>query len=148
MSDRPHRGGDGRPELLCLDDGPLGKVAAGEAGGKAHVVLNLGAVARLPAGGARLDDGRFQPLGGAVDGSRQPGRAGTDDDQIVDGPVDGLRDVQELAELAIAGVLEDALAAQRDHRRRLGGDAEALEQALDAAVVRRRRSSQRASGSC
>ena len=64
-----------RAELLRLHEGPLGEVAAGDAGREAEVVLDPRAGAGLPAGRDHVDAQRSQPLGGAVDGGGQSGRA-------------------------------------------------------------------------
>ena len=62
-------------ELARLPAGPVGELAAGDAVGEAEVVLDPAALPGLPAGRLALDEHRPQPLGGAVDGGAEPGRA-------------------------------------------------------------------------
>ena len=51
---------------------------------EAEVVLDAGALAGLPARCVAFDDGGVQPFRRAVDRGRQPGRAGADDDEVVE----------------------------------------------------------------
>jgi hypothetical protein len=67
-----------------LPPGPLGQLAAADAVGEPEVVLDAAALAGLPAGRLALDEHRPQPLGGAVDGGAQPGRAAAHHDQVVE----------------------------------------------------------------
>ena len=62
-------------ELQRLPARPVGELLAGDAVGEAQVVLDPGALARLPAGGVRLDQHGVEPFGGAVDRRAQPARA-------------------------------------------------------------------------
>ena len=59
------------------------EVGSGEPGRETEVVLDARAHSGLAAERLPLDDDRAQPLGGAVDGGREPGGAGADDDEVV-----------------------------------------------------------------
>jgi hypothetical protein len=72
-------------EAARLLQGAAGQLVAGDAGGKAEVVLDPGGGAGLAAGSLALDDDRPQSLGGAVDGGREAGWPGTDDHRVVFG---------------------------------------------------------------
>ena len=124
------RRGDGqtRAELVGLQDRALGQLAAGDAGGKAEVVLDAHAAAGLAARRRALEHHRAQPFRGAVDGRGQPGRSGADDDQVVDRLLERPADAERLGQLAVRGIAQEQLAAPGDDRRVRLGDAELLEQ--------------------
>ena len=146
--ERGHRAGAGDhgPELLGLDRCPGGEVLAGDAGREAEVVLDARARRRLPADRDGVDRQRPQPLGRAVDRRGQPGRSGTDDDQVVAAlgqRVGGHAQVER--EVAGGGALEEARSVIT-MRQVGGGHAEAVEDGGDIVVRRRRRSSGGAAG--
>ena len=58
--------------------------APGDAVGEAQVVLDPGALAGLAAGRGPLDQDGPQPLGRAVHGRAEAGRAAADDDEVVE----------------------------------------------------------------
>ena len=68
--------GDHGAELARLERRPPGELGAGETGGKAEVVLDASARARLTARGEALDHQRAEALRGGVDrcGQARPGR--------------------------------------------------------------------------
>ncbi len=76
------RGDQLGPELQGLEVAPIGQVRPGQAGGEPHVVLDPRAGPGLAARPEPVEDDGGQPLGGAVDGRREPGRAGADDHQV------------------------------------------------------------------
>src|SRR5439155_16635611 len=69
-------------ELARLTDGAAGELGAADAGGEAEVVLDPARRSRLAAERRALDDQRVEPLGGAVDGGGEAGRAAADDEQV------------------------------------------------------------------
>ena len=71
-------------ELGGLAAGAVGQLGAGDAVGEAEVVLDPAALPGLPARGLPLDEHGAQPLGRAVDGGAQPGRAAADDHEVVE----------------------------------------------------------------
>ena len=52
--------------------------------GETGEVLDVGGEHELPAGADALDHDRVQVRPGGVDGRREPGRAGSDDDDVAD----------------------------------------------------------------
>ena len=85
-------GGQRGAELLGLHEGALGQVAAGDAGGKAQVVLDLGTGAGLAARCDGIHGHDVQPFGGGIDRRRQPGRPGADHQHVVDAVgIDGVQ---------------------------------------------------------
>ena len=81
---RVDAGDRARDQDLCAEPPRLmqragGKFVTGNPAGKAEIVLDPRGGARLAAGRLALDDDRAQPLGCAVDRSRQAGRPAADD---------------------------------------------------------------------
>ena len=74
--------GDHRAELARLKRRPPTEIRAGEAGGKAEVVLDPSARARLTARGEAFDHQSAETLGGGVDRRGQPGRTAAEDDDV------------------------------------------------------------------
>src|SRR5262249_17994097 len=72
-------------ELSGLPACPVGQLGAGHAVGKAEVVLDPGALARLAAGRRPFDQDGSQALRCPVDRGPESGRAAADDDQVVEG---------------------------------------------------------------
>ena len=68
-----------------LRHGAMGEVGAGEALREPEVVLDRRTLARLTARGLTLDHHGLQSLRRAVDRGGEPGRAGADDAQVVEG---------------------------------------------------------------
>ena len=129
------RGGEVRAELLRLHQGPLGQVAAGDAGREPEVVLDARAGAGLSAGRDHVDAQGSQPLGRAVDRGGQPGRAAADDDEV-EAAVGQVADGQA----EVLGQRTRRRPAQHrsrhDHDGKLGrGDAELAQQTFDGVVV-------------
>ena len=79
---RPVRRGRAGAELARLHDRLERQLSAGDPGRKAEVVLDPARLARLPTQRAALHDQCVQPLGRAVDRSREPCGAGTDHEQV------------------------------------------------------------------
>ena len=138
--DRP-AGEEAGAEPDGLVAGSLGEPHAGDAAREAEVVADHRAGAGLAADSLGLQHDRGQSLGGAVDGGREPGRAGTDDRQVDDRvdldvvgpPVDLDRDVvHALDRLRRAA---DAL-----HERQCGARAGLLDRAPGRPRCRRGRS--------
>jgi mRNA-degrading endonuclease toxin of MazEF toxin-antitoxin module len=72
-----------RPQAPRLAVGAVGQIDATDPIGKAGIVLDPRARARLAAGSMDLDDQRSQSLRGRVDRRPQTRRPGTQDDQVV-----------------------------------------------------------------
>ena len=73
---------DLRAEPLCLQRRPLDEFTTGDPRGEPDVVLDATARPRLPADTDTVHQQRLQALGRAVDGSGEPGGAGTDDHDV------------------------------------------------------------------
>src|SRR5580765_507683 len=116
-SDRFIGNGERRAEFLCLNYGPLRQIASGKAGGKSHVVLNLGTAPCLPARSHAIEQERFQSFRSAIYGRRQSGWSGADDDQIINRVLDRFSDAETICQLPIAGVAQDSILAANDERR-------------------------------
>ena len=124
-----------RAELLRLHERPLGQVGAGDAGREAEVVLDPRARARLPAGRDHVDAQRSQPLGCAVDGGGEPGRAAADDDEV-EAAVGQASDGQAEVLAEGAGRRPAQHRSRHDHHGQLGGgDADVAQQSVDGIVV-------------
>src|SRR6185295_13002412 len=65
----------------------LGQPAPADSAGEAEVVADQRAEGRLPADSTLVDDKGAKPFGSAVDGSREPRRAGADDEQVEVAPL-------------------------------------------------------------
>src|SRR5258708_20859179 len=63
--------------------GAAGEVASTEAGGKAEIIFDAGAEARLAARGFAFDHDRAEAFGSAVNGGGEAGGAATDDGEVV-----------------------------------------------------------------
>ena len=104
-------------EAAGLVGRPLGEVGALEAAREAEVVLDPARLAGLAARGLALDHDGAQPLGRAVDGRGEPGRAAADDDEVVVVEARLVGDAEALGELEQRGPLEDrAVLEQRDRQ--------------------------------
>ena len=113
----PGRHADAGPELLGLDDGPLGQLRARDPRREPQVVLDPGGGARLAAGGHGVDHDGVEPLGGAVDGGGQTARPGTDDEEVADrSRRRGLPETDHGGELGVARVAQHLLPAPDDDR--------------------------------
>ena len=111
-------GGPGA-ELPRLRDRAAGQLGAGDAGGKAEIVLDPPRRARLPAERGALDEERVESLGGAVHRRAQAGRPTADDQQVhLLARRELEADPQRPRELAIARVLQ-LRAAREPHQRQL-----------------------------
>ena len=126
------------PSLRACCSARLDELFAGDAGGEAEVVLDARGGAGLAARRLALDDDGPQALRGPVDGGRQAGRAGADDDGVVLGggglgaQPQKLRDAAQLgldhrlaaveADDGAVAVLRQRAAPQLGRIRRVGGD--------------------------
>ena len=120
-------------ELLGLRQRASGQRLPGDAGGKAEVVLDARARARLPAGRGALEHQHVQPLGRGVDRGRQPRRPGADDHDVAHlrGSSVGAEARAPTPAPRSTGSQHVAAAAQ-DHRHLVDADVEAIEQRLHA----------------
>ena len=104
-----------------------GQLRAGDAGGKAEVVLDPGAGARLSARRPRLGHKGPQPLRRAVDGGRQAGRTGAQHHEVERLPVDLGAQAERARHLGGRRVAEHTVDPNQD--RRLGArDGKRLQQ--------------------
>jgi len=124
-----------RPELLRLDLGPAGERLAGDAGGKAQVVLDLRAGPRLPAWSQGLEHERLQPLGGSVDRGGEPAGTGAHHHEVegVLG-VHRLGEPQLIGEHGRGGIAEHALPRGNHHGQLVSRQLEAGEEATGIRV--------------
>jgi hypothetical protein len=108
---------DGRQQLGAeldgLPPGAVGELAAGHAVREAQVVLDPRGLAGLAAGGELLHEHGAQPLGRAVDGRAEAGRAAAHHDQVVEVPRRHGRQVHPRRHLGVG---------RRDQRLAVGGD--------------------------
>ena len=103
------------PELPRLLVGAEGELVARDAGGKAEVVVDHGALPRLAAQGLTLEHHRAEALRRAVHRGRQSGRPGADDQQIA---LVGGRPAphpERLRDVTVGRVDEDAAAEDDGH---------------------------------
>ena len=107
------RPGAEEPRLLV---GALGELPASEPAGKAEVVADQGARARLPADAAAVEHGRPEPLRGPVDRRAQAGRARPDDDEVGVVCLELDREPAGQRELGRRRVDEDGAVRERDRR--------------------------------
>ena len=122
-------------ELLCLYQCAAGQRHAGDAGGKAEIVLDPGTRSGLSAGRIGLDHQYVETFRRRVDRGGEPGRAGADHDQVMHpGVVDGRIHLQEIGDLRDARILEDASAAADQDRHLVDRNLKAFEQGLHIAV--------------
>ena len=131
-----------RAELLRLHLRPAGEGLAGDAGREAEIVLDLGAGARLTAGRDALDDDRARPFGGGVDGGGEPGRAGTDDGDVVDALGSScLGQAEVIGERRVRRIAQHAVVGETTTGSCVGGDLDAIENppASGSTSVSRRR---------
>ena len=137
QADRERRHHHARAEPPRLERRALGELAPGDPGREPEVVLDPRRRARLAAERDLVDHLRVEALRGAVHGRRQAGGTGADDHEIAHrrrGPARA--EPQQLRDLGVARVAQDALAA--DHDRRLGGgDAERPQQPVGLLVAPR-----------
>ena len=104
-------------ELARLDQRAVGELGAGDPGGKAEVILDLRRGRGAPSGRDRVEQDRLQALGGGVDGGRETGRAGADDQQVaVAGAVRERPQADHSAELGCCRIAQHLLATP-DHDR-------------------------------
>ena len=129
------RGAEVSAELLRLHKGSLSQVAARDPGGEPEVVLDPRAGAGLTAGCDAVDAQGSEPLGGAVDGGGQSGRAAADDDEVeatLGQVADGQAEV--LGQRARRRPTQHR--SQHDHNGELGGgDADLAQEAVHGGVV-------------
>ena len=132
LASQPHR----RPrdhelsaELLRLDEGVAREEMPRDSRGEPEIVLDAGARAGLAARRVRLDDEHVEALGGRVDGGREAGGTGPDDDEVADDLLVHLVQAEAIPDLVDGRLLEDPLAAADE----------------DGNVARPRRRSRRAS---
>ena len=125
------RNGDFGAEFLRLGEGAAGQRLAGNAGGKAEIILDARGSAGLAAESALVEHDHRKPLRGGIDGGRQPGRPGADHGDVVDEcRIELGRDAEADAGLGVARPLEHR-AVGADHQRQFAGaHAEALDQAV------------------
>src|ERR1700735_3398200 len=122
------------PNFCACERAPA-KRQSGNAGGETEIVFNFGAGAGLTAGCRDLDQAHIEALGGAVDGGREAGRPGADDQQTVHPRVIDLRiDAQTGRQFEIAWILEDVLAAADHHRHVFGRHVESFQRGLRVGV--------------
>jgi hypothetical protein len=117
--ERPHLDGnaDGRAELLRLVERAAGQRAAGNARREPEIVLDARGRAGLAAEGARIEHGDGESFGAGVHGSREPGRTGADDRDVVTVlGAEGGQHAQALRELLLGGIAE-ARAVRTQHDR-------------------------------
>ena len=88
-------------ELVGLEDSALRQLGARHAGGKAEIVLDPHAAARLAAGRNALQQHRPQSFRGRIDRGGQPGRAGTHHDQVVDRLLHRLMNADRIGQLPV-----------------------------------------------
>ena len=119
--------GDHGAELSRLERRPSGEIRAGEAGGKAEIVLDSGAGARLTARGEALDHKRAEALGGGVHRRRQPGRTAAEHDDVEGLAVDLRSQTQLIGDRGHRRVPDDAVGTDQDGAFGVP-DAEAVEQ--------------------
>ncbi len=136
QSHRRRRHRQARAELLRLDAGPLGQLAARNAGREAEVVFDSGRCPGLATGGDRLDPQHVQSFRGGIERGREPGGPRTHDDDVAQGRRPARRaESNRASELGIARVAQD-LTAARDHDRRLVWlNGKAAEQGLRLVVL-------------
>ena len=115
----PVGGGGAGAELARLGDGAAGQLRAADPRREAEVVLDPARGPGLAAEHGALDHQRVEPLGGAVDGGAEPGRAAAEDQQVDLLAVGQLQpDPQRPRELAVARPLQLG-AARQPHQRQL-----------------------------
>ena len=73
-----------RAETRGLSVGAAAQIGAGDAGGKAEIILDSGAGTGLPAGRFRLDDEGAEAFAGAVDGGSQACGTSADDHDVIE----------------------------------------------------------------
>ena len=123
-------------ELARLGERLVRQRLARDADGKAEVVLDPRARARLSTRGVPLQHQHVEALRGGVDRRGQPGRPGADDDQVAHH-----RQVQAgdhpdaLGHLLVGRVFEHPLAPTDDHGHLIELDSEAVEQGLHARIA-------------
>ena len=127
--------GDLDPELLRLAERAAHQRHAGNAGREAEVILDPRRGAGLAAERAAIDGEHRQPFGAGVDGGREPGRPGADDDDVVEPVgVDRADQADAARDLVLARIAQQIAVGTEHDRKLFGRDLEALDQGLRAAV--------------
>ena len=133
---RLRRDADARAEAPSLDDRPLGQLGARDARREAEVVLDARRGPRLAARRDPVEDDGGEPLRGAVDGRRQPGRPRADDQEVAVERRGGRRTQSDPPrQLGVAGVAQHRLTTPDHHRRVLRTDAQLPQQRLGLRVA-------------
>ena len=118
---------DDGAELARLERRSSGELRAGEAGGKAEVVLDSSARTRLTARGEAFDHQCAETLGCGVDGGGQPGRTTAEHDDVEALAVDLRSEAELIGDRGHRGSPDDAVGSDQD--RAVGiRDAEPVEQ--------------------
>ncbi len=123
LAPQPHGlagGEDLRPEAARLRGRPPAEVRTAESRGEAQVVLDAGALARLPAGSLALHQQGAEALRGAVHPGRQPRRAGAHDHQVVELQLRGGAQADVTGDVRGAGLQQRGTVGQQHHRQVAG----------------------------
>ena len=129
------RGDQLGPELQGLEVAPVGQVGPGQAGGESHVILDPRAGPGLATRAEPVEDDGGQPLGGAVDGRREAGRAGSDDHQVERLGADLALQAQALGQPGDRGARRARAPVAGDERQLIRADSERLQCGLALGVV-------------
>ena len=119
------------PELLCLIVGACHQGEAGDAGGKAQIVLDPGGSTGLAAERAAVEHQDGEPFRSGIDRGRKAGRPGAHDHHVIEPlGIDRAHQPDAARELVLAGIVQQ-LSARAQHDRQLAGiDMEAFDQRL------------------
>ena len=121
---------------MRLVKGPASEFGAGDSGGEAEIVFDLGARSGLSARRLRFDHQRLEPFGRRIDGGCEPGGAGADDEDIAHlGFIDAFVEAEALGDLAVRRVAKHGSPAANQHRQFGGRNVEAVEQMLGARIA-------------
>ena len=103
-------------EAFGLPPQSVRQVVAGDALGEAREVVEPLGDPGLTADAAALDHQHAHPLAGGVERCRQPGRAGPDDDEVVERPRGLGGDAELRGELGVARLHQHAAVVEDDRR--------------------------------
>jgi len=130
------RYGQARAELLRLEPGSLGQLAARYPGRETKVVLDLGRCASLTAGRDCLDPEGVEPFRSRIEGGGDPGGAGADHDDVAEGrrrPRGA--EAERPSQLGVAWIAQDLAAAGNHHRRLIRLNSEPSKQSVRLFVL-------------